>query len=77
MTPFTQPHTLSSLLTVYVCEDEGVETLNTAVHAAARAVIQLGNHPKVEEGQGCVRKGIVAPKIPASLCEFVNCQPQI
>lgn len=65
MTPFTQPHPLSALLTLYVYEDEGVETLTAGVHAAAGAVIQLGNRPKVERGQGHVREIIVAPMIPA------------
>lgn len=56
MTPFTQPHPLSSLLTLYVYEDEGAETLTAGVHAAAGPVIQLGNQPKVKQGQGRVRK---------------------
>ncbi len=67
MTPFTQPHPLSSPLTLYVYGGEGVESLATGIHAAAWVVIQFGNHSEVKQGQGHVRKSSVAPAIPAPI----------
>lgn len=70
MTPFTHSLTpLSSPLTLYVYEDEGAETLTTSVRAAAGSVIQLGNQPKVKQGQGRVRKNVwPQPSQPLSKC---------
>lgn len=65
MTPFTLPHPLSSLLTLYVYEGEGAEALVTVKHAATGAVIQLGNHSQVKRGRGRGRASLADPAAPA------------
>lgn len=50
MTPFTQPHPLSSLPTLYVYQDEGAETLATGMCVAAGAVVQFGNRCQGQTG---------------------------
>lgn len=67
MTPFTQPHSQSSLLTLYVYEDEGVDTFTIGMHTAAELELQLCNQPKVSQGQGHIRMSIKAQLIPAPL----------
>lgn len=50
MTPFTQPHPLSSLPTLYVYQDEGAETLATGMCVAAGAVVQFGSRSQGQTG---------------------------
>lgn len=77
MTPLTQPHPLSSPLTLYVYDGEGVETLAAGVHAAAGVVTRFGNHSEVNPGSRSCQKEQRGSNDPCPYLNFGNGRPQV